>query len=277
MASLLNCAFGFCLEGDPLLSAYVQVVVVSSYALSSDVLSGLIVHWQKTARKQELAPPTYSRTLAQIIAVLTLTTNSVPANNKDSRTCIISSARWLRTFFRIAANSDLKHVTDRYAIVVNALHYFLLTSMNTVGGISVLKACEEVEDDPVNIVLRQVMKESESDFPGLSMALLAEAQKYPALAETSTTQVDNDQGAAMAALQFEQGVVDIQIMPSRAATYVYLYVKVCVFGTNWKLHLLTFQLLTRATIDDSSLFTYLSTRYQVPSLLSITVLDTNVE
>lgn len=265
VANLLNCAFGFCLENDPLISAYLQVVLGSSYAHVSDVLSGLIVHWQKSAKKQDSTPSTYPRSLAQMIAELTMMTHPLVMDNKECRNCIMLSARWLRSFFHIAANPELKHVSDRFGIVVNAVHYFLITSMNTVGGVSVLKSFENSKDDPLNVALRQALKESESDFPGISMALLAEAQKYPALAETVDTQVHNDQTVTMAALQFDQGIVDAQIVPSRIATYVYLYIKVCCQLLS-NIPGLTIQLSCRATIDDTTLYAYLSTRYQVCSL-----------
>ena len=227
VANLLSCAFGFCLENDPLVSAYMQVVITHGHAAVSDFISALVVHWQNTAKKQTPASPSYARTLAQIIVEIAVSTHSLAMSNHESRSCITLSARWLCAFFKIAADPELKHVADQYSIVVNALHFFIVTNMNTNAGSTVMRAAENSREDPMNVAIRKAIKESENDFPGISMALLAEAQKHPALTEFSQPETDNDHNVAMAALQFEQSTADAQIVPSRAATYTYLYIKVC--------------------------------------------------
>lgn len=248
---LINSAFEFCGSSDPLVSSYVQVVLNSQRAQVSEFLTILILHWQNAARQPSSNALESSQLLATMLADLCITASSMTLTEPEIRKCITLDARWLKALFGIAASSDFKHSASQSNMLVSASAMFLITMMNLPAGLLLLKSNDSNRDDPLNSAIRQAIDASMETFPDISMQLLGEAQKHPALIDASIPESDNVQVAEMAAIQFANNLHNAPDISSRLATYVYLYQK----------------LLNSATIDETVLYNFLDTRHSVSALL----------
>jgi len=244
VASLFTCASKFCLDKDPLVSGYLQVILTTRHASVPDCLSACIRQWQHHAKTSASNITHHARTLAQIITDLTIITSTLSLTVREARQCIVLSSRWLRTLFHLAAGPEGKQNDEQISVLVGANCLFLVTTMNTNAGATCLKHAETSREDPVNVAIRQALESSMATFPDISMQLLTEAQKHSALLEPTNSNTEHVQAADMA-MQFENTIVDTQIVPTRTATYALLYSK----------------LLNASTIDDNALCQFVSARY----------------
>lgn len=224
VAGLIKAAFGFCLDNDPLVSSYLQIILTSQRSQVSDCLIVFIRHWQASAKKGASEDATYARTLAQMVADLMVIVSGLPITTQEARKCMIVSSRWLQTLFRLATRQGEKHSDEHISLLVNASGSLLVTIMNTPAGLAAIKLAEDNKEDPLNVAIRQAMHGSMTTFPDFSVQLMSEAGKHPALDDSSDADANNAQ--VMATLTFENNIANPQIIPSRTATYTLLYTKV---------------------------------------------------
>jgi len=243
VASLFISASNFCLDKDPLVSGYLQVIVSARHASVPDCLSASIRQWQHHAKTNPSDITHHARTLAQMLTDLTIITSNLSLTVAEARQCMVLSSRWLRTLFNLAAGPEGKQNDEHTTVLVGANCLFLVTTMNTSAGATCLKHAEASRDNPVNVAIRQALDGSMATFPDISMQLLTEAQKHTALLESTTSNTETAQAADMA-MQFENAMVDTQIVPTRTATYALLYTK----------------LFNASTIDDNALCQFVSAR-----------------
>lgn len=231
VANLIKSAFEFCSNNDPLLSGYLQVVLTSQRALVSDFLAILIMRWQKGPTRSTPDVPDQSQLLAVLLTDLTIAAPNTLLSESEIRKCMVFSARWLKALFDLAASSESKHSAGQINMLVNASAVFLITLMNIPNGTILLKTTDGDRADPLNLAIRQAIDGSMDTFPDISMQLLGEAQKHPALIDTTIPDTENAQVAEMAAMQFANNLHNAPNIPARIATYVYLYTKVSDFLT----------------------------------------------
>lgn len=227
--NLINSAFDFCSNNDPLVSGYLQIVLNSQRAQISEFLTILILRWQNAAKTSPTDVLDQTQLLAVMVTDLTIAASSMTLSESEMRKCMTLSARWLKALFDVAAGSDFKHSASQTNMLVSASAMFLITMMNNPAGVLLLKSTDGDRENPLNSAIRQAIDGSMHTFPDISMQLLGEAQKHPALIDSSMPEPDNAQEAEMAAMQFANNVHSTQSIPSRVATYVYLYAKVSRF------------------------------------------------
>ena len=244
VAGLVTSATSFCLDSDPLISGYLQVILANHHASALDCLFVCIKNWQYHAKTRGSHTLSHARTLAQIITDLTIITSGLSLTNSEAGNCVILSARWLRTLFQLAASPEGKQIDQQISVLVGAACLFLVTTMNTTAGVAALKHAETSREDPLNVAIRNALDGSMATFPDISMRLMTEAQKHSTLLEATNPHADHPQAADLA-IQFENTIANAQIVPTRAATYALLYTK----------------LLNASTIDDNALIHFVSARY----------------
>ncbi|KAK5097432.1 mediator complex subunit [Lithohypha guttulata] len=224
IAGLVSAVAGFCLDNDVLISGYLQVILISHHAQFSDCLYVFIRHWQVFAANNGAQTSGYVRLLAQMITDLAVTIPSIPLTPAQARKNIIWCSRWLQALFKLAT-AGAKHNDEHITLLVTALSGFLLTTLNIPAGLTAVKAAQDDLDDPLKRAVREAIHGSMTAFPDISMQLLSEAHKHPALDETIRPDTNNSQASEMAAINFENNVANSQIVPTRVATYVLLYDK----------------------------------------------------
>lgn len=229
VVNLINSAFEFCSNNDPLVSGYLQIVLNSQRAHVSEFLTILILRWQNAAKNSATDMLDHSQLLAVMVNDLSITASGMTLSEPEIRKCMTLAARWLKALFEVFAGSDFKHSANQTNLLVSASAVFLITMMNIPAGVLLLKATDGDRDDALNSAIRQAIDGSMDTFPDISMQLLGEAQKHPALIDTSIPESDNTQVAEMAAMQFANNIHSAPNVASRLATYVYLYFKVSNF------------------------------------------------
>lgn len=224
--NLITSAFDFCSSNDPLVSGYLQILLNSQHAQVSEFLTVLILRWQNATKNAASNILDQSQLLAVLVNDLSIAASSMTLSQPEVRKCMTLGARWLKALFDVAAGSDFKHSANQTNMLVSACAVFLVTTMNIPAGVLLLKATDADRDNALNSAIRQAIDGSMDTFPDISMQLLGEAQKHPALIESSIPESDNAQAAEMAAMQFSNNVHDAPNIASRSATYTYLYYKV---------------------------------------------------
>lgn len=224
--NLINSAFEFCSSNDPLVSGYIQVVLNSQRAQLSEFLALLILRWQNAAKNAASDTLDQIQLLAVMLNDLSIAASSMTLSEPEVRKCMTLNARWLKALFDVAAGSDFKHTASQTNMLVNASAVFLITMMNIPAGVLLLKTTDSDRDDVLNSAIRQAIDVSMDTFPDISMQLLGEAQKHPALMDASIPESDNVQVAEMAAMQFSNNIHNAPYIASRLATYMYLYYQV---------------------------------------------------
>ena len=243
-AGLVQAVFGFCLDDDPLVSGYLQIMITSQHAKVSDCLTTFIMHWQCAVRKADAESTGYGKAMSHLIADITLITSNISPTTQEVRATIILSSRWLQTLFGWTS-TEQKHNGEHISLLVNALGAFLITALNTPAGLAALQLVENARDDQMNVAVRKALRAGMTTFPDVTVQLMSAAQKHPALDENTEAESAHGQVAEMAAINFENAIANPQILPSRAATYAFLYTR----------------LLYSSTIDDNALYNFLDTRY----------------
>lgn len=233
--NLVTSAFDFCSGIDPLVSGYIQIVLSSQHVLVSEFLAILILRWQKTANNAVSDTSDDAQLLAVMLNDVSITASNMSLSELEARKSMTVGARWLKALFDVAASSDFKHTTTQTTMLVSACAVFLVTMMNIPAGLRLLRTTNADRDDALNSAIRLAIDGSMDTFPDISMQLLAEAQKHPALMDTSMPESDGAQVAEMAAMQFSNNVHNAPKIASRLATYTYLYHKVSLFTTAWNL------------------------------------------
>lgn len=226
--NLIGAAFDFCSDNDPLVSGYVQAVLNAQRIQISEFLAVLILRWQNAGKNAAPDMLDQSQLLAVLVNDLSIVASSMTLSELEVRKCMTVGARWLKALFDVAAGSDFKHSANQTNMLVSACAVFLITMMSIPAGVLLLKATDDDRDDVLNSAIRQAIDGSMDTFPDISMQLLGEAQKHPALMDSSVPESDNAQAAEMAAMQFSNNVHDAPNIASRLATYIYLYYKVSV-------------------------------------------------
>lgn len=225
VVNLTKSALEFCSNNDPLVSGYLQIILTSQRAMVSEFLAVLILRWQNSPKRPSSGGSDQSQLLAAMVTDLTIAASSMSLSEPELRKCMVLSARWLKALFDLAASSDVKSSPGQINMLVSASAVFLITMMNIPPGVLLLKSIDGDRDDVVNLAIRQAIDGSMDAFPDISMQLLAEAQKHPALIDASIPESENSQVSEMAAMQFANNVHSAPNIPTRVATYIYLYTK----------------------------------------------------
>lgn len=245
VAGLIKATFGFCLENDALVSSYLSVLITSQLVTVSDCLYTLIKYWEGCAKNGSLQKTACANMFAQLIANLAAVQPKALLPPSEARACMILTSRWLHTLLNLASSQEEQHNSDHVTILVPPLSVLLITLLQTSSGNAAIKHVENEKEDILNVVIRQAIQASMSIFPDVSMRLLSEAHKHPALDDTSDADANHAQATEMAAMTFENNIISSQIIPTRTSTYVLLYTK----------------LLQCATIDDPAIINFLDTRH----------------
>lgn len=225
-ASFTKGAVEFCSVGDPLIATYVHVIIKDQHAQISDILIACMQKWKASNDSGASQIKQHLLSLTQVITSLNVCLLEHKSTQQQARTCLALCGRWLEALFGQQSSNDSSLKIEQSLPLTNALVACLVTIMNTKSAQASLNKLEKDKNDTVNKLLRRVVQFSTVMTPEVSTQLMAEASKYPALAEIVLPEADSTQVAELATLQFESSIIQTPIIPTRSSMYCLLYSKV---------------------------------------------------
>lgn len=203
-----NCSTSFCIEGDPLLAQYLQILIIDEHFAASELISALFVQWNKTRNHQEIHSrliSIYTRTMTDLTMII-----ASPGPIKNTKQCIILSARWLECIAKLIhdeTNSDEIQLAEALGFLINSL----LSSTTT-------------PDTDIQTILQSVLDQVMTIFPNISMQLMAKMSVLPKSSVFGNQDQQNTSShlMTMAALDFEANIHNAPVTASRSASTAYV-------------------------------------------------------
>ena len=149
----------------------------------------------------------------------------------------------MEALFKLADSDEPKPASEQNVVLIGATNVLLITLMNTLSGLRAIKLVDNKREDSLNVAVRKVIQQSMDISPDISMQLIGEAEKHPALLDTTDHVPGNIHDTEMAAMEFEAGIANAPLMPSTSATYYFLYTKVGL--SEWRRILLSAIVINR--------------------------------
>jgi len=273
---LLECRKSFCAPGDPLISMYLDAVVLAGLVKISHALVVLIRRWNRTRGSQNENEPEAPGAEIHTLHDLTMAVVSpkYKAEASETRLCLLLSSKWLTVVARYLSHHSGQEAAPS-ATTVEALGFLLASLAATDIGIEALTPAADPKDSgdateagELRASVRQAIELCLPLFGAISGQLIERLNtllKHIALFEDTLAQAASTsaQSTELQALQFQVSVAETQAIASKAATLVYLETLVGPYKrTNVRILMMS-QLCTASTIDDAVVFNYLSARHNV--------------
>jgi hypothetical protein len=208
VSAFLNCSICVCIEGDPLLTQYLQILIIRGFFRISELLAALLVQWKGALDDEDQFSRLFSihtRLITNLNLIIT-----APSLESDVEECTLLASRWLEALAKWAqGNIKIGEVNN----LAEAVTILLISFLNN-----------SVPGKPVYTAIQSALDQCMAIFPNVSMQLMAKISTMPK-ASIFGSQGQTDPSShmmSMAVFEFESNIHDAPITASRSATSSYL-------------------------------------------------------